>query len=283
MEIASLGADQVEYSDINLEPSTTYSYRVLAYNNQASSAYSNEATATTNPIQGGGGTYEAEHYTSQSGNTVFEHLDASNDQAVDFGGNGAWIEWNNVNEGAGYAQLTFRYYNGSSASRPCQVIVNGTLQATAQMAPSGGWATAGFESVVVVLNEGANAIRFMASTNAGGPNVDKMDVVVDNIYKPVVPPIISFIAPDSNALFTEGNVIALSAEASDEDGSVSKVVFAYQENGGLTMLAELTNAPFTFEWENAEIGAYKVYAIAVDNEGNKSADSITIAVQEKHT
>lgn len=46
-EIASVGADVTSYEDIGLSQSTTYTYRVRAYNIAGYSSYSNEASATT--------------------------------------------------------------------------------------------------------------------------------------------------------------------------------------------------------------------------------------------
>ena len=46
-QIATVGADVTTYSDKNLEPNTTYSYRVKATNDSGSSDYSNEAAAET--------------------------------------------------------------------------------------------------------------------------------------------------------------------------------------------------------------------------------------------
>ena len=45
--IATLPAGQTSYADSGLQASTTYVYRVKAYNNAGQSAYSNEASATT--------------------------------------------------------------------------------------------------------------------------------------------------------------------------------------------------------------------------------------------
>ncbi|NJM14463.1 MAG: carbohydrate-binding protein [Bacteroidales bacterium] len=177
--IDTVAADVTSFAHTNLEPSTSYTYRVFAFNTIGNSSYSNQAVAITEAvIIVGNGLYEAEHYTSQSGNTVFEHLDASNDQAVDFGGNGAWIEWNNVNQGEGLATMTFRYYNGSSSNRPCLLHVNGVAVSTVDFVPSGGWATAGFVTATANLNAGNNTVRLTVSSGNGGPNVDKMDVEV---------------------------------------------------------------------------------------------------------
>jgi hypothetical protein len=45
--IATVGAGVTSYADTGLAPSTTYTYRVCAYNSAGNSAYSNEASATT--------------------------------------------------------------------------------------------------------------------------------------------------------------------------------------------------------------------------------------------
>ena len=46
-EIATVAADVVSYSDAGLMASTTYTYRVVAYNGDGNSSYSNDASATT--------------------------------------------------------------------------------------------------------------------------------------------------------------------------------------------------------------------------------------------
>ena len=54
-EIATVGANVTTYSNTGLNASTTYYYRVRAYNSSGNSTYSNEANATTFAASSGGG------------------------------------------------------------------------------------------------------------------------------------------------------------------------------------------------------------------------------------
>jgi titin len=48
-QLANVGANVTTYSNTRLSRATTYYYRVRAYNAGGNSAYSNVASATTNP------------------------------------------------------------------------------------------------------------------------------------------------------------------------------------------------------------------------------------------
>ncbi len=53
IEIAKVGADETTYADTGLIPETTYCYRVRAFNGDGDSGYTDEACATTPPLDPG--------------------------------------------------------------------------------------------------------------------------------------------------------------------------------------------------------------------------------------
>jgi len=89
------------------------------------------------------------------------------------------------------------------------------------------------------------------------------------------PPVVSITSPASGATFTAPATITITASASDNDGSVSKVEFF---NGG-TKLGEATAAPYTYTWSNVANGTYSLTARATDNKGavtTSGAVSVTV-------
>jgi len=78
------------------------------------------------------------------------------------------------------------------------------------------------------------------------------------------PPIVSLTSPSVASAYVTGNAIPLAANASDPDGSVSKVEF-FQ---GTTKLGEDLSAPFEFTWSGAAVGTYSISAKVTDDVGN---------------
>ncbi len=122
--------------------------------------------------------YQAEAFTLQSGCAVATNQAGYTGTGfMDFGGNGTWIEWNNINASlAGQYTLTLRYANGGAAARPAAVTVNSVSAGTAQFPITSTWTAWTTTSLVVSLSQGNNTIRIAANTSTGGPNVDYADV-----------------------------------------------------------------------------------------------------------
>jgi len=88
-------------------------------------------------------------------------------------------------------------------------------------------------------------------------------------------PYVAITSPTSGSTFTAPATINITANASDEDGSISRVEFF----NGATKLGERTSNPWSFTWNNVPVGTYSLTAVATDNSGAKttsSAVSITV-------
>jgi hypothetical protein len=90
---------------------------------------------------------------------------------------GSYVQFTVNAAAAGTATLRFRYANGSTANRPMDIAVNGTVVASGlAFNPTGAWSTWQTVTVTVALNAGANTIRATATTSSGGPNLDHLAV-----------------------------------------------------------------------------------------------------------
>ncbi|WP_143477824.1 Ig-like domain-containing protein, partial [Pseudogulbenkiania subflava] len=88
-------------------------------------------------------------------------------------------------------------------------------------------------------------------------------------------PSVSLTAPANGATFTALATITLTATASDQDGTVTKVEFF----NGTTLLGTSTTAPYSTVWNNVGEGSYTLTAKATDNAGASTTSSaVTITV-----
>ncbi len=79
------------------------------------------------------------------------------------------------------------------------------------------------------------------------------------------PPIATLTSPTKNANFAAPASIALSANASDPDGSVAKVEFF--EGANKIGESQSVTSPYTASWNNVPTGRYTLTAVATDNGG----------------
>jgi RHS repeat-associated protein len=76
-------------------------------------------------------------------------------------------------------------------------------------------------------------------------------------------PLVDLIAPTPDSTFIAPATVALSATASDADGTVAKVEFF----AGANFIASVTQAPYSTSWDNVPAGSYTITAKATDNLG----------------
>jgi len=93
--------------------------------------------------------------------------------------------------------------------------------------------------------------------------------VLNSKYALNVAPTVSLTAPANNANFIAPASIAMTATASDSDGSISKVEFY----NGSTLLGTDSTSPYAYTWTSVPIGNYALTALAYDNLGFTTVSS----------
>lgn len=122
--------------------------------------------------------YEAENASYIAGSTVdTDHGGFSGTGFVNTpNAAGAYVEWTVESATARDAALTIRYANGTTAGRPMDVSVNGTVVSAGRaFNGTGAWTTWADSSLTVPLKAGANTVRLTATTENGAPNLDYLD------------------------------------------------------------------------------------------------------------
>lgn len=76
-------------------------------------------------------------------------------------------------------------------------------------------------------------------------------------------PTASITSPSNKENFYSGENIIVTADASDSDGTVSKVEFY----NGNTKLGEVISSPYSYTWDNVPVGSHILYAKSIDNDG----------------
>lgn len=90
------------------------------------------------------------------------------------------------------------------------------------------------------------------------------------------PPTLLLTSPTGGQIFTAPATVNFAANASDPDGTVTRVEFL----NGTTVVGSDTTSPYSFAWTNVAAGTYQVSARATDNQGAVTRlDPIQITVR----
>ncbi|MFN3405607.1 MAG: M12 family metallopeptidase [Cytophagaceae bacterium] len=93
-------------------------------------------------------------------------------------------------------------------------------------------------------------------------------------------PNVSITSPTSGTSFTAPASITITASATDQDGTITKVEFF----NGSTKLGERTVAPYTYSWTGVAAGSYTITARATDNLGaNRTSTGVSVTVNNPTT
>jgi hypothetical protein len=121
----------------------------------------------------------------------------------------------------------------------------------------------------IALTAGQKVMRIFAL--GGEFNLD--NVIFTSIAN--IAPLVNITSPANNASFTAPANITITANASDSDGSVSKVEFFR----GTDKIGEDATSPYSIIWTGAAAGTYSITAIATDDKNaTKTSAAITVTV-----
>ncbi|HLG15183.1 MAG TPA: Ig-like domain-containing protein, partial [Blastocatellia bacterium] len=122
---------------------------------------------------------------------------------------------------------------------------------------------------------GSYSLTAKATDNAGVATTSAAVNITVNGAPANVPPTVSITSPAGGATFTAPATITINANASDSDGTISKVEF-FRDG---VLLGQSTIAPYSFTWTNVAAGNYSLTATATDNVGataTSTAVSVTV-------
>ncbi|SHI23973.1 PQQ-dependent sugar dehydrogenase [Streptomyces sp. 3214.6] len=120
--------------------------------------------------------YQAENAVISQGTVATNHTGYTGTGFVDYTNiTGSYVEFTVSAAAAGTSSLTLRYANGTAVDRPMDISVGGTVVASGVSFPAtADWNTWASKSLDIPLAAGTNKIRATATTDNGGPNLDRI-------------------------------------------------------------------------------------------------------------
>ncbi|OLF10681.1 silent information regulator protein Sir2 [Actinophytocola xinjiangensis] len=85
---------------------------------------------------------------------------------------------------AGTSTVQVRFANGTTSTRPADLVVNGTTVASVPFESTGTWDTWATRTFTVATTAGTNTIRLNPTTSAGLPNLDALDLTTGDDTPP---------------------------------------------------------------------------------------------------
>ncbi|GAL84005.1 carbohydrate binding family 6 [Sporocytophaga myxococcoides] len=126
---------------------------------------------------------------------------------------------------------------------------------------------------------GTYTITAKATDNEAAVSVSSNVTITVHSVAQGIPPVVKITSPSTNSTFQEGKVITINADASDSDGTITKVEYY---NGSEKIGQELLE-PYSLLWNNAPVGTHSITVKAIDNSGLFTiSDPITIVVNERN-
>ena len=116
---------------------------------------------------------------------------------------------------------------------------------------------------------GSYGITAVARDNGGAVTTSAVRNVTVSIATSNQPPASSLTAPGAGAVYTAPALVAITATASDTDGTVAMVEFY----AGATLIGSDATAPYSMSWSNVAAGSYSLTAVARDDDGSTTTSA----------
>ncbi len=185
---------------------------------------------------------------------------------------GEWLEYT-VNVTAGTYKLDVRVA-ATAAGKSFHIEMDGNnVSGTISVPNTGGWQT--WQTVTInniSLGSGQKVMRIYFDTDGINLNYITFSSGVTTTNQA---PTIGLTAPANNSSYNAPASITISANASDADGTVSKVDFY----NGTTLLGSDNSSPYSYSWTSVAAGTYTITAKATDDKGavtTSSSVSVTV-------
>lgn len=142
-----------------------------------------EAGTTPPP---GGPDYQAEDADISQGLVESNHAGFTGTGFVNYHNvTGSYVEFTVAAQGS--VTLTFRFANGTTANRPMEIRIDGTVAHSGLAFPgTGAWTNWSTATMTANLGPGSHTVRATATTANGGPNVDRLTVTTQGSSLTVV-------------------------------------------------------------------------------------------------
>ena len=147
-----------------------------------------------------------------------------------------------------------------------EFFLNGQKWRTEKVAP--------YTGTLSNVQAGSYVLMAVAYDNDGFRDTSIVNYTVGNVTTNPQAPLVAIVTPITGSEYAEGATVEILVNASDPDGSISKVdIFR-----DATLIQTEKVAPYTAKWSNAQPGIYTLRAIAYDNSGLSTSSAIVTVV-----
>jgi O-glycosyl hydrolase len=183
-----------------------------------------------------------------------------------------WVRIDATTDNSGLRTVAFQSPDGNSIS----VVVINTTQTDIQSAFNLSTVQNLVSANIWQTAPGVNCAKIGGWMTGNSIKFPKSSVTTIAILTaPNKAPVVNITSPANNATFFAPASVAISASASDADGTVAKVDYY----NGTTFIGSDVSSPYNFTWTNVAAGTYTITAKATDNQGAVSTSpAITVVV-----